>query len=110
MVYGVGGGGIFVTKFYFTEIQGLVRYSSKYTEIYCLQHKGTCPMRKTLVRSFSLKHFSDHFYGQSPIKTVRGPLNIHGYYWKTIRNDRQITEINNGYTFKTTHITAARCP
>ena len=24
--------------------------------------------------SFSLKHFSGHFYGQSFIKTVRGPL------------------------------------
>ena len=42
--------------------------------------------------SFSFKLFSDHFYGQSLIKTVRGPLNIHGYYWKTIGNDRQITE------------------
>ena len=63
-------------------------------------------MRKTLVRiilelSFYLKLFSDHFYGQSLIKTVRGPLNIYGYYWKTIGNDRQITEINSGYTFKT---------
>ena len=50
--------------------------------------KGTYPMRKTLVRiirelkllsffiekiSLSLKLFSDHFYGQSFIKTVRGP-------------------------------------
>ena len=42
--------------------------------------------------SFSLKLFSDHFYGQSLIKTVRGPLIIHRYYWKTIGNDRQITE------------------
>ena len=30
--------------------------------------------------SFSLKLFSDHFYGQSLIETVPGPLNIHGYY------------------------------
>ena len=81
-------------------------------------------MRKTLVRiirelkllsfswtiSFSLNLFSDHFYGHSLIKTVRGLLNIHGYYWKTIGNDRQITEINSGYTFKTTHIVVARCP
>ena len=50
--------------------------------------------------SFSLKLFSDHFYGQSLIKTVQGLLNIHGYYWKTICNDRQITEINSGYTSK----------
>ena len=47
-------------------------------------------MRKTLFRlireptiflmeklSFSLKFFSCHFYGQSFIKTVRGPLGIH---------------------------------
>ena len=27
--------------------------------------------------SFSLKLFSGHFYGQSFIKTVRGPLNYH---------------------------------
>ena len=63
-------------------------------------------MEKT---SFSLKLFSDHFYWQSLIKTVRGLLNIHGYYWKTIGNDRQITEINSGYTFQTTRIAAARC-
>ena len=60
--------------------------------------------------SFSLKLFSDHFYMQSLIETVRGPLSIHGYYWKTIGNDRQITEINSGYTFKTTHMAVARCP
>ena len=50
---------------------------------------GTCPMRKSLFSdnlrveptillmekiSFSLKLFSGHFYGQSFIKTVRGPL------------------------------------
>ena len=27
--------------------------------------------------SFSLKPFSGHFYGQSFIKTIRGPLNFH---------------------------------
>ena len=36
--------------------------------------------------SSTSKLFSDHFYWQSLIKTVRGLLNIHGYYWKTIGN------------------------
>ena len=31
--YGVGGGGIFVTKFYFTESQGFARFLPKYAEI-----------------------------------------------------------------------------
>ena len=29
---------------------------------------------------------------------------------ENIENDRQITEIMNGYTYKSTHIAAARCP
>ena len=52
---------------------------------------GTCPMRKRLFLdksrveptiffiekiSFSLKLFSSHFYGQSFIKTVRGPFKM----------------------------------
>ena len=52
---------------------------------------GTCPMRKTTFAdnlrvepsiffmekiTFSLKLFSGHFYGQSFIKTVRGPCSI----------------------------------
>ena len=29
---------------------------------------------------------------------------------ETIKNDRKITDIFRGYTYKITHITAARCP
>ena len=32
-LHGEGGGGIFATKFYFTESQGFDSYSPKYTEI-----------------------------------------------------------------------------
>ena len=35
----LGGGGIFMTTFYFTESQSFARYSQKYIEILCLGHK-----------------------------------------------------------------------
>ena len=80
---GGGGGGKHISKtfsiFYMLNSKNRVFYP--YFSI------GTCPMRKRLLRiirglnllsfslkiSFSLKLFSGCFYGQSFIKTVRGP-------------------------------------
>ena len=90
-----------MTKFYFTESQSFGKHFSKtFSIFYMLNSKnrvfnpyfssGTCPINektafvdksrveptifiieKTL---FSLKLFTEHFYGQSFVKTVRGLL------------------------------------
>ena len=80
-----GGGGEHFSKTFsiFYMLNSKNRVFSPYFSI------GTCPMRKRLLWisrglnllsffiekiAFSLKLFSGHFYGQSFIKTVRGPL------------------------------------
>ena len=84
---GLGGGGIFCDQFYFIESQSFPRYFNFSTHIF---NWYLSKVRKTLVDnsrveptvfimekiSFSLKLFFGHFYEQSFIKTVRGPLDI----------------------------------
>ena len=77
---GGGGGGKHFSKTFsiFYMLNSKNRVFNPYFSI------DTCPMRKLLSRVeptiffiekilFSLKLFSGHFYGQSFIKTVRGP-------------------------------------
>ena len=72
---GGGGGGHFTKTF---SIWYMLNIKNSIFNPYLLI--GTCPMSSTYCLfcgkiSFSLKLFSDHFYEQSFIKTVRGPLN-----------------------------------
>ena len=74
-LHGVGGGGIFVTKFYFTENQGFVSYSSKYTEIYCLQHK-TFDIVPPSVKLFS----TSYMLNSKKVRYLSNAKNTYAYY------------------------------
>ena len=83
--YGGGGGSTSVKLFlFFYMLNSKNRVINTYFSI------STCPMRKRLLwisrglnlLSFSMKLFSGHFYGQSFIKTVRGPWHSGDYNGK----------------------------